>query len=348
MKNKKIKIGNKFIGGGSPCLLIAEVGTTALGDLKKALKLIKAAAQAGVDAVKFQLIDPDQISDKSVTYPVISGNVKKNVNMYKMFKDLSFSIQDWKIIKKTCEKNKLLFFTTVDFIAGVDLLEKIGVCTHKIGAWDTTYSPLIQRIGKTKKPMFVDLGPTTEVEIKKLVALYTKNGGTAVLFMHDFHTQDDREMNLRAIQKLNRMYPWPAGFSSPGLDDSIDVAALALGSACLEKRLTLNRKIRSFHAHESLEPLEMREWVKKIRHVERALGKAVIHPSKNDLKGKKLYYRSICTVQKIKKGQIFSYSNIDGKRPGTGISTMCIPEIIGRKAQKNLKANHILKKSDFK
>lgn len=348
MKNKKIKIGNKLIGGNSPCLLIAEVGTTALGNLKKAIKLIEAAAHAGVDAIKFQLIDPEQISDKSVTYPIISGNVEKHVNMYKMFQGLSFSIKDWEIIKNSCKKNKLLFFTTVDFIAGVDLLEKIGVCAHKIGAWDTTYYQLIKRIGQTKKPMFVDLGPTTEAEIKKLVALYKKNGGTAVLFMHDFHTQDDREMNLRAIQKLNRLYPWPVGFSSPGLDDSIDIAALTLGSAYLEKRLTLSRKIPSFHAHESLEPNEMKEWVKTIRHVERALGSPVIKPSKNDLKGKKNYYRSICTLQKIKKGETLSSTNIDGKRPGHGISTFYMPKLLGKKVLKNLNKNHLLKISDYK
>lgn len=347
MKNKRIKIGNKIIGQGSPCFLIAEVGTTAVGDLQKALKLIKAAAQAGVDAIKFQLIDPEQISDKTITYPIISGNAKRHVNMYKMFKKLNFDLKDWEKIKSTCEKNRLLFFATVDFVSGVNLLEKIGVYTHKIGAWDTTYYPLIKRIGKTKKPMFVDLGPTTEAEIKKLVSLYRKNGGTSVLFMHDFHTKDDREMNLRAIQRLNKLYPWPAGFSSPGLDDSIDVAALTLGSAYLEKRLTLSRKIPSFHAHESLEPHEMKEWVKKIRHVERALGKPIINPSKNDLKGKKLYYRSICTVQKIKKGEKLAYNNIDGKRPGTGISTFIMPRILGKKAKKNLKENHILHNSDF-
>jgi sialic acid synthase SpsE len=172
-------------------------------------------------------------------------------------------------------------------------------------------------------------------------------GGSVVLFMHDFHTQDDMQMNMRAIEKLNEIFPWPAGFSSPAHDDDLDVAALTLGAAYLEKRLVLSRSDFAFHAHESLEPAELKAWVKRIRHVERALGCAVIEPSDKDRAGSLEYYRSVCSLRDIRAGEIFSEDNIGAKRPGTGIPTHRMDVILGRKSVRDIPANTLLAEGDF-
>jgi sialic acid synthase SpsE len=343
-----VSIGTRIIGRGLPVYIIAEIGTTALGDYNGAIALIQAAAKAGCDAVKFQLIDPDQISDKSVTYPVMVDGVIEHVNMYEMFQRLRFSEREWKGIAERCNSFGLEFFATVDFIDGVDLLDRIGVNVHKIGAWDCNYRQLIEKIGRTGKPMFVDLGPTTESEVSDLVGWYTAAGGSAVLFMHDFHTQLDMQMNMRAIQLLNQIYPWPAGFSSPAQDEALDIAAVALGACYIEKRLTLDRTQASFHAHESLEPEELIAWVNTIRHVERALGRAEILPSDVDLEGKLKYYRSICTLAPLKSGERFTEQNLGAKRPGTGIPTARFGEFLGRVASRDLPADTLLKEGDYK
>ena len=347
MNEKTIKIGNRMIGRGQPVYLIAEVGTTCLGDYGSALALIEAAAKAGCDAVKFQLIDPDQISDKSVTYPMMVNGKIEHVNMFEMFQRLKFSESEWKGISEKCNALGLEFFATVDFIKGVDLLDSIGVNVHKIGAWDSNYRQLIEKIGQSGKPMFVDLGPTTEAEVSDLVRWYTDAGGIAVLFMHDFHTQLDTQMNMRTIELLNKTYPWPAGFSSPAHDEALDIAAVALGACYIEKRLTLDRSHPSFHGHESLEPAELRTWVETIRHVERSLGRAEILPSDIDLQGKLKYYRSICTLVPVKKGERFTENNLGAKRPGTGIPTKRFGEFIGRIASRDLSADTLLEEGDF-
>lgn len=346
MKKKTVTIGDKIVGPDAQCLLIAEVGTTCLGDIDKAMQLIDAAVAAGMDAIKFQLIDPEQISDKTVTYPMmVDGNLKQ-VNMYDMFKILSFSELEWLQIAKYSSDRGILFFATVDSIEGVDILERVGVSVHKIGAWDTTYRSLIEHIALTKKPMFVDLGPTTQEEIDDLVKWYKDNGGTSILFMHDFHTQNDNQMNLRAIDYLNITYNWPAGFSSPGLDHDLDLAALALDASYIEKRLVLSRKELAFHSHESLEPEELKNWVIRIRHVERALGKPLIIPSSKDLEDKNKYYRSICTLTPIKAGELLSKNNIGSKRPGNGIPTKRLLEFYGKKARHDLLGDALLLESD--
>jgi sialic acid synthase SpsE len=327
--------------------LIAEVGTTCLGDFNGAIALVEAAAKAGCDAVKFQVIDPDQISDKSVTYPMMVQGKLEYVNMYEMLQRLKFSEAKWRGIAERCQSLGVEFFATADFIEGVEMLDRVGVNVHKIGAWDSNYRQLIERIGRTGKPMFADLGPTTASEVTDMVRWYTEAGGPAVLFMHDFHTQVDTQMNMRTIQLLNQMYPWPAGFSSPAQDETLDIASVALGACYVEKRLTLDRSQVSFHAHESLEPDELKAWVDTMRHVERSLGRAEILPSDVDLQGKLKYYRSICTLVPVKKGERFTEQNLGAKRPGTGIPTERFEEFLGRMASRDMSADTLLEEGDI-
>ena len=343
MTSPAITIGTREIGGDAPCYLIAEVGTTCLGDMDKARKLIEAGASAGADAIKFQVIDPYQDSDPRTPYKIVVDGKESSANMRQMFERLQFSEEQWHEIAQHCREHKVEFFATADYTAGVDMLERIGVPVHKIGAWDTTFRPLVEHIGCLGKPMFADLGPTKEVEIDDLVMWFRVAGGEYVLFLHDFHTQDDRQMNLRAMEYLKTKFPdWPVGFSAPARDDDLDFAALALGASFIEKRLILTRSEQAFHAHESLEPDEFRNWVRRIRHVERALGKAAIAPSNEDLAGAKLYYRSVCSLTHIKKGDRFTTHNLGGKRPGTGIPTERLPEIWGRTAARDIAPDTLL------
>jgi sialic acid synthase SpsE len=318
-----------------------------MGSLDRARELVRAAHDAGMDAVKFQVIDANQLSDASVTYPVIVKGRETRVNMKEMFEKLHFSESDWAQIARACRSHGIDFFATVDYLDGVDMLERLEVPAHKIGAWDCTFRPLIERIGATHKPMFVDLGPTTVAEIEEIVHWYRSAGGTAVLFLHDFHTPDDTQMNLRAVQYLNDRVSWPAGFSAPGRDDDLDFAALALGACCIEKRLILSRSDFAFHAHESMEPNELKGWVARIRHVERALGAQAILPSDKDRELSTLYYRSVCTLTAVKAGDALSAANLGAKRPGIGIPTSRLPQIWGRCATHDIAANVLITDEDF-
>lgn len=327
--------------------MIAEVGTTCLGDIDKALGLVRAGAQAGVDAVKFQVIDPTQLSDTSVSYGYVVEGERVETNMHEMFEQLVFTEAQWRQIADACEAQGVHFFATVDYLEGVDMLERIGVPAHKMGAWDCTYRPLIEHIAATGKPLFVDLGPTTQDELDDIVRWFAEAGGESLLFLHDFHTDVDSEMNLAAVRYLSESYPWPAGYSAPGLDHDLDFAALAMGAHFIEKRLVLSRSEPAFHVHESLEPSELKEWVDRLRHVERAIGHEEIRPPQRDLDHSKEYYRSVCALKPIKAGEVLTRDNIGGKRPGTGLPTARLPEIWGRTAAQNLNADTLLSEEDL-
>src|SRR5690242_17772517 len=108
--NRTLKIDDREVGDGRPCYLIAEVGTTCLGDLDRALALVAAGAEAGIDAVKFQVIEPAQISDPSVTYTFRSGGKVHTANMKEMFERLVFSEEQWRTIAGACADAGVHFF----------------------------------------------------------------------------------------------------------------------------------------------------------------------------------------------------------------------------------------------
>jgi sialic acid synthase SpsE len=340
---KTIHIGSRSIGPGAPCYLITEVGTTCLGRLDYALRLIDAAADAGMDAVKFQLIDPEQLSDDSVTYKVRAGGKEHVLNMKQMFTRLGFEFEEWAQIRDACLARRVDFFSTVDFEAGVEWLDRLGAPVHKMGAWDVTCRPLVERIGASGKPLIVDLGPATEAEMAELQQWA---GASPVLFLHDFHTGDDHEMNMMAVRYLMETQEWPSGFSSPARDHDLDFLALGLGARMLEKRLILSRNDIAFHADESLEPEELKDWVARIRHAERSLGVAAIRPSSVDRAHSVDYYRSICTLKDIAAGELFDAANLGAKRPGTGLHTRDLDQFWGRRASRDLPVNTLLREED--
>ncbi len=344
---RQISIGQRQVGSGAPCYLIAEVGTTCLGDLEMALDLVASAATAGVDAVKFQVIDTEQMSDKSETYRVEWGDGVHEMNMRDMFAALQFTPAQWQQIADVCKSIGVEFLATVDYEAGVEMLEGIGVPAHKIGAWDTTFKQLITRIAVTGKPMIVDLGPTTQDEINQLNAWFEEAGGTQIVYLHDFHTSDAKQMNMLAIRHLESTLPWPVGFSSPARNDDLDFLALGIGVDVIEKRLILDRSLKAIHSHESLEPDELKDWVRRIRFAEHSLGVPEIRPSERDVEGSCLYYRSICTTMPIATGAVFTRENLGGKRPGTGIPTARLEQFLGKRATRDIDVDTLLTEGDL-
>lgn len=346
--SQTIEIEGRRIGEGEPCYLIAEVGTTSMGDLGRAMRLVEAAAEAGMDAVKFQVIDPYQDVDAGAEYRVVWDGVERTVNMREMFERLVMSETDWRKVASHARGLGITFLATCDYVEGIALLERVGLPAHKIGAWDTTYKDLVEAAGRTGKPLFVDLGPTTEPELADLAHWYATAGGPALIPLHDYHTDVHAQMNMHAITHLRRSMPGPVGYSSPNTDDALDFAAVALGAQVIEKRLILSRSDHVFHAHESLEPAELASWVKAIRAAEAAMGRAAILPSDADLAGARKYYRSIVAARDIAAGATLTREDLAFKRPGTGLPPREASRIVGRRAARFLPADTLLDDEDLR
>lgn len=342
-----LDIGSRRIGDGHPVFCIAEAGTTANGDLDTAKELVRVAAEAGFDAVKFQTIDPEQLSDRTVVYRYKTVHGEARENMYEMFKSLVFTPEQWRELAATAVEAGILFFSTIDYPAGVDMLLDCGVPAFKIGSWDVTFDQLVERVARTGKPVLFDLGPTTLEEVVRAVAICRRQGNDRLLPLHDFHTPRHDEMHLRTIPFLKQTLGTPVGFSSPEREIDLDLLAVGLGANALEKRISLRRDSAGHHHVLCLEPGECRPWLQRIRAAESALGRPGVHPSPADLHDAAKYFRSLATAAPVARGEVFSWDNLDAKRPGTGIPMRQAELFIGRAARRDLPANTLLTWEDL-
>lgn len=347
IKEKTVTIVDRKIGEGNRCFLIAEAGTTCNGEISIAKELIDVSAANGFDAVKFQTIWPEQISDRSITYRYKTLYGWQEENMFEMFKQLTFRPKEWKELAEYAQSKNIIFFSTVDSLEGVEILEACKVPLYKLGSWDVTYKPLIIKIAKKKKPVMLDLGPAYLSDIVRFIELCRQHGTKEVILMHDFHTGDPAEMNMRNICYLKNTFGTPVGFSSPDRNIDLDIIAVAKGAKVIEKRITISRKLKGHHHVLCLEPDEIQAWNERIRFAEAALGSSEIQPSNADLSDSKKYFRSICTTRSVRKGETYSVHNIDGKRPGSGIPTRFIEVFLGRKAKRDLKKDTLLNWDDM-
>jgi sialic acid synthase SpsE len=150
------------------------------------------------------------------------------------------------------------------------------------------------------------------------------------------------EVNLKAMQTLAAAFKLPVGYSDHTLGIEVSIAAAAMGAKIIEKHFTLDKKLPGPDHKASLEPGELKEMVKAIRNIEIALGDGIKKPNKSEIEIMKVVRKSIVASKSIKKGEMFTKTNITVKRPGTGISPMRWDEVIGERANRDFKDDELI------
>ncbi|MCL5666507.1 MAG: N-acetylneuraminate synthase family protein [Patescibacteria group bacterium] len=340
---KDIKIAGKTVGLNRPIFISAEVGTTCNGDLRTAKKLVDAAKEAGMDAVKFQILNPeDKFSDKknvTFSYKRHDGKVITE-NLYGMLKQYVMPRENWKDLKKYADKAGIIMFATPDYLEGVDLMEELGMPAYKIATWDVTFWPMLEKIAKLKKPTVIDLGASDKEEVAQILKVFEKYKNDKLILLHCFHTQKFEEMNLRTVEYLRQAFGYLSGFSAPGTDSELDYLSLPYGPVYVEKRLTLNRKDPHHHHAQALEPEEMKEYVAIIHNLEKARGWFDLKPTESDLKMRSVHFRGLVARVPIKKGQKLTSKNVACRRPYyRGIDAKYYHLVLNRTSKVDLKEN---------
>lgn len=340
---KKFQMGSRWVGGDEPIFIVVETGTTCNGDLKTALQMVDAAKEANADAIKFMIIDPDYfMSDKTVTYNYEWSGGKAQENMYEMFKKLKFSLEEWQEIITYAKEKGLIAYATIDYVPGVDLGLELNLDAYKISSWDVRHYPLAKKMGETGKPVQVDLGPATLIEIQKLLEVIYETGNDQVLLVHCSHAKVDHEVHINTIPYLQDVFGQPVGYSADSQDFTPDLLAIASGCHLIEKRLTLKRDYEGHHHIKALEPQELIEWVQMVRRAETLMGKYGLEPSTEDLRQKELYFVSLVADQAIPAGTTITEDMLACKRPGHGLSPDLTNTIVGRQASCDIEENQLL------
>lgn len=342
MKNIIIKTpkGKRTIGPGNPVFIIAEISGNHNQSYEKAKKIIDAAINAGVDAIKLQTYTQDTLTiDCDNKYFQIKVNdAWKGQTLYSLYKKAHTPWEWQPKLKKYAEKKGVLTFSTPFDNTAVDFLEKMDVELYKVASFEIVDIPLLKKIGKTKKPVILSRGMASKDEIKLAVKTLKESGCSQVAVLHcvSSYPAIPEQMNLATIPDIAKKFKVVSGLSDHTLGITIPIASVSLGASIIEKHFTLSRSEGGPDAGFSLEPDELKQLVQSVREVEKAIGKPSYIIEKKEAENI-IFRKSLFVVENIKSGEKFTEKNIRSIRPGYGISPKYYTKIIGKEAKKNIK-----------
>jgi N-acetylneuraminate synthase len=283
MKNT-VKIGNRSVGAGQPCFVIAEIGINHNGDLDTTRRLIAAAQLAGCEAVKFQKRTVDVVytaeelaKPRENPFGATNGDLKRG---------LEFGVKQYKAIDEYCRMHKMLWFASCWDEASVDFIDQFNPPCYKIASASLTDDNLLKHHRKTGKPIILSTGMSTLEQIDHAVEVLGKSD---LILMHTTSTYPSKpeELNLRAIPTLIERYNVPVGYSGHEVGLATSLAATVLGACMIERHITLDRAMWGSDQAASVEPHGFSKMVRDVRAVELALGD-----------GKKRVYESEVPIMK--------------------------------------------------
>ena len=326
--------------------IIAEAGVNHNGDLELAKELINKAAEAGVDAVKFQSFKADKLVSKDAPKAEyqIKNTGKEEENQYDMIKKLELSYEDHLELIEHCKKKNILFLSSAFDLESIDVLEELNIPLFKIPSGEIENVPYLRKIAKTGKPIILSTGMSTMEDIKFSLKTLKDNGAKEITILHcntEYPTPME-DVNLLAMLDIKNKFNVKIGYSDHTLGIEVPIAAVALGAEVIEKHFTLDKTMEGPDHKASLEPQELKAMTTAIRNIEKALGNGVKELSKSEAKNRSIARKSIVSAKDIKKGDVLTEENITTKRPGTGLSPKLWDSVIGTIAKKDYKKDELI------
>lgn len=330
-----IEINGRRIGPSSPTYIIAEVSANHNQDFEEAARLVRAAKEAGADAVKLQTYTPETITlDVDNPYFRIGeGSLWAGRRLYDLYGE-AYTPWEWHSgLQAIAQQLDLDFFSTPFDATAVEFLAKLELPVYKIASFELVDIPLIQQVARIGKPMILSTGMATLAEIDDAVRAAREAGATqiALLKCNSAYPAPPDEMNLRTMDHLSSAFGVPVGLSDHTLGVAVPVAAVALGACIIEKHFTLSRDVAGPDSAFSLEPHEFKAMVEAVRIAEQSLGEVRYQVTEHEV-GSRLYRRSLFAVRDIKAGEAFTEENVRSIRPGHGLPPKYLSDILGRYA----------------
>ncbi len=327
--------------------VIAEMSGNHDHCLDKAIEIIRAISRTGADAVKLQTYTADTmtIDCKNEYFLTRKDSLWKNRTLYQLYQE-AYTPWEWHAeLKAEAEACGLELFSTPFDATAVDFLEKLGVARHKVASFELVDTPLLKKIGSTKKPVIMSTGMATKEEIREAVEALQGAGCPDITLLKctSAYPADPEDANLNTIPDMAETFNCKVGISDHTLGIAMPVAAVALGAEVVEKHFTLSRADGGVDSSFSLEPAEFKEMVDAVRNVEKALGKVRYGGSPGD-EGGRLFRRSLFIVKDVKAGENFTTENVRSIRPGHGLPPKYLDQILGKTAAFSLKAGTPLKR----
>jgi N-acetylneuraminate synthase len=333
--NTTIRINGRTVGPQEKVYIVAEMSANHNHDFEQAVRILKAAKEAGADAVKLQTYTPDTITVPcdNKYFRIGENSLWSGRNLYELYRE-AFMPWEWQPkLKVIANELGIDLFSTAFDSSSVDFLEEMGVLIHKISSFEIVDIPLIEKAASTGKPLIISTGMATFEEIEEAIQAARGAGASqiALLKCTSAYPARPEDMNLRTLPHLAETFHVPIGISDHSLGIVASVAAVALGACIIEKHFTLSRSVSGPDSAFSLEPKELKSLVDSIRVAEKALGGVSYGPTEGDSANCSLR-RSIFVVQDIKSGDAFTNENVRSILPGHGLHCRHLRDILGRHA----------------
>lgn len=327
---------------------IAEIGQAHEGSLGMALSYITALADAGVDAVKFQVHIAEAESSQYEPFRIKFS--KQDETRFDYWKRMEFSFEEWRIIKNACEENKVEFLASPFSNAAVDLLEKLRVKRYKIGSGEVSNFLLLEKIAATGKPMILSSGMSSFKELDKAVQfLGNRKINLSILQCTTSYPTQPENYGLNVIQELKERYKLKTGYSDHSARLETCIAATALGAEILEFHAVFSRKSFGPDSSSSLEIDEIKELLKAVRNIYKALNNPVDKSDNSKFSDlKQIFEKSLALNRNVRAGHVIKFEDLEAKKPANkGIPAFEYEKILGRNINKNVEQWDFINWNDF-
>ncbi len=313
--------------GKNGIYIIAEIGANHCNNFKQTKQLILAAKEAGVNAVKLQLFHPEDMCVDN-GFKLESG-LWKGRSLYELYEEIAMPWEWQPRLKHYADEIGITLFSTPFSVSAVDFLEDMDVSCYKVASPEINHIPLLERIGQTKKPVFLSTGCTkTYVEIPQAVSILGR-WNTIPLYCVSKYPTKPEDVGLMSIPALSQTYGLHIGFSCHCLNMAIPIASVAMGATVVEVHVKLPNT-NSQDSKFSYTPDQLKELVIGIRAIEKArMGVQFTHNTN--------MRRSVWVTKDIEKGQEFTKNNIAVLRPSGGLHPEKYKELLGKTAKQNMK-----------
>ncbi len=347
-----MKINNNIIKEDR-LFFIAEAGVNFYDIAKKehisnvaaAKLMVKEAALAGADAIKFQIYKAEKLASKySPSY--WDTTKEKITSQYELFKKFdTLTNENWEDIARYAKENNIIFMATPFDQEAVILVDKLSLI-FKVASADITNFPMLKLIAKKGKPIILSTGASTKKEIMEAIHVIEKEGNKKIILLHcvlNYPTKYEKA-NLFKIKEMQVSFPnYSIGYSDHTFPDDkmlVLTAAYLMGARVIEKHFTLDKKISGNDHFHSMDQVDLKKFVDNIHFFNTIFGDPYITEKKylkNEAMAIRNARRSIVASCDLKKGEKITLNNISIKRPGTGISPKFIDKVIGKELKKSIK-----------
>lgn len=330
--------------------IIAELSANHAGSLDLALKSIEMAKKAGANAVKFQTYTPNSLTlDCKKDDFIIKGGLWDKRTLFELYEKAKTPYEWHEKLFNHAKKHNILCFSSPFSKEDVDFLKTFDPVAYKIASFEANDEELIRYIAKQQKPTLLSTGIATKEELYRAIKIFKEEKNNKLIFLKctSSYPSKTKDLNLNAIKTLKEQFNIRVGLSDHSFGNLASIVATTLGACVIEKHFMISKDIKSEDSGFSLDFNEFKSMVKSVRECEKALGKGSLKLNKKTFQNR-VFARSLYASKDIKKGEIFTTTNVKSVRPSFGLHPKFFNQILGLKATRDIKFGEPLKEEHFK